>query len=57
MPLYVLDRNEGFNFIFFLHFEFLRDGATLVRVEYPYSFVLDRIEGTSCCRLLRPCLA
>ena len=41
----------------FSDFEFLRDGVTLFRVEYPYSYVLDRIEGTSCCWLLRPCLA
>ena len=57
VPLYVLDRNEGFNLLFFLDFEFLRDGASLFRVEYLYSYVLDRIEGTSCCWLLRPCLA
>ena len=42
---------------FFLDFEFLRGGATLFKVEYPYSYVLDWIEGTSCCWLLRPCLA
>ena len=40
-----------------LGFKFLRDGVTLFRVEYPYSYVLDRIEGTPCCWLLRPCLA
>ena len=56
VPLYVLDRNEGFN-LFFSAFLVLRDGVTLFRVEYPYSCVLDRIEGTPCCWLLRPCLA
>ena len=57
VPLYVLDRNEGFPLDFFLQFEFLRDGVTLFRVEYPYSCILDRIEETPCCWLLRPCLA
>ena len=51
----VPSQTKGFH-LHFSVFEFLHDGDTLFRVEYPYSYVLDRIEGTSCCWLLRPCL-
>ena len=56
VPRYELDWNEGLTWLV-LGFKFLRDGVTLLGSCLHFSYVLDRIEGTSCCWLLRPCLS
>ena len=48
VPLCVLNRNEGFS-LFFSAFRVSSRWGHPVRVEYPYSCILDPIEGTPCC--------
>ena len=56
-PCFLVPSRNGSFHLGFSVFEFLHDGVTLFRVEHLYSYVLNRIEGTYCCWLLRPCLA
>ena len=57
VPLCVLDRNKGFHLVLFCISSSFAMGPPFLGFEYPYSCILDRIEGTPCCWLLRPCLA